>query len=244
MHRVFILPGAIHGDHITVDDPRDVHHLLRVLRVNVQEPLECFDGTGTVYRGRISRCALSSVTMAVERRSHQPPPQPRLRLAQALIQPQRFEWLLQKVTELGVGQVIPLVTERTVVRRAQDCSRQRLLRWRRIASDAALQCGRALLPVVEAPTQFADFVKTLAASPAIMPTLVEPSAPLDTHLKQLTGHGQIVVLIGPEGDFTPEEVALARRHGVRTATLGHATLRSETAALVTVTILQHAFGVL
>ena len=244
MHRVLIPPEAICGDHITLDDAVTVHHLLRVVRVKVGEPLECFDGSGRVYRGPILQCKHQALTVAIETRTTVPPPHPALVLAQALIQPQRFDWVIQKATELGVTRVIPLVTSRTTIRPTPHGDGQQLRRWRRIAQEATAQCRRATLPTIEEPQRFESLLKWLTARDVLMPTLVEGGASIQEFLGQRNWRDEIIVLIGPEGDFSPEEVVLAKRAGVRMVSLGHATLRSETAAIVTLAILQHALGVL
>src|SRR3989338_4201461 len=113
MHRVLIPPHAVSGSQITVDDPRDVHHLVRVLRIMPGEELECFDGQGGTYRGRVTHIGAQQLTISVDHSAQEPAPRVRLTLAQSLIPPARFEWVLQKATELGVTRIIPVVTSRT-----------------------------------------------------------------------------------------------------------------------------------
>ena len=244
MHRVLIPPQAARRDEITIDDPRDVHHLVRVLRIKPGDHLECFDGQGRTYRGRVTQIGGRQLTVSVDQRDEEPSPRVKLTLAQALIQPARFEWVLQKSTELGVVRITPVVTSRTTVRFSSRGSGHRLERWRRIVREATAQCGRANLPVVDEPQRFEDVLKTLGSCYTLLPTLVEPGAPLEEHVKRLNGASDIVIFIGPEGDFSPEEVSLAQRFGAHPATLGNATLRSETAAIATLAILQHALGLL
>ena len=117
-------------------------------------------------------------------------------------------------------------------------------RWRRIAEAAAAQCGRGTLPSIAQPQAFEDVLKMVGSRYALLPTLAEQGTPLGDHRVHLQRAREATVIIGPEGDFSPEEVALAKQYGAHPITLGRATLRSETAALVTLTVLQHLVGVL
>jgi len=245
MPRVLIPPGAVSGDAITVTDPRELHHLLDVLRVKVGDHLECFDGNGHAYAGPIVRCSRRGLVMEIDERLEEPRRPLSVTLAQALIKPERFEWVIQKATELGVDRLIPLVTERSVVRPATARVEQRLARWRRIAQEAAAQCGRSTLPRLDAPRSVEELLPSLpSGTRVLMPTLSAEAVPLKEALTAWDGVGSVVVLIGPEGDFTPHEVLLAQRAGVLLISLGRLTLRSETAAVAILAILQHSLGTL
>ena len=110
MHRVLIPPQTVRRDEITVDDPRDVHHLMRVLRIKPGEELECFDGQGRTYRGRVTQVGDRELTVSVDQRREEPAPRVKVTLAQSLIHPARFDWVLLKATELGAARITPLVT--------------------------------------------------------------------------------------------------------------------------------------
>ena len=248
MQRVIVPPEAVRGDTVTIDDPGDVHHLLRVLRVKVGAPLECVDGHGHRYRGRISRCARSGLMMEIRERFQdaQAGAQavPRLVLGQAIIRPERFEWIVEKATELGVGRISPLVTERTVIRLSGDQAERKRQRWARIAREATAQCGRSVIPTVDSPSSLEAFLDSLTPSPMIfIPTLAVNGSPLREALEARGPTASAVVLIGPEGDFTRGEVEMARRHGAVPVSLGRATLRAETAAIAVLAILRYALKV-
>jgi len=173
MHRILIPPSAIHKNQITVTDSRALHHLVRVLRVKLGEMLECFDGAGRGYRGPITKASPAEVVMTIAQRREEPAPRVPLTLAQALIQPERFEWAIQKATELGVMRILPLVCARSVSQKG-GASDQRLARWRRIAEEAATQCGRCTIPVLEAPRAFHDAVGIRDSDLTLLLTLAEP----------------------------------------------------------------------
>ena len=244
MHRVLIPPHAVRGSEITLTDPGALHHLLNVLRVGVGERLECFDGQGRSYAGRILRAGRQAATIAIDERMEEPPPRLAITLGQALIKPEQFEWVIQKATELGVTQILPTLTSRTRVRLPRSAGAARMTRWRRIAEAAAAQCGRSVVPLIAEPQGFEDVLQAVGSRYTLLPTLAEQGTPLEDHGSRLQRAREAAVLIGPEGDFSAEEVALAKRHGAHPVTLGRATLKSETAAIATLAILQHVVGAL
>ncbi len=224
-------------------EPERVHHLVRVLRVKLGEMLECFDGRGHGYRGPITHVNHSAVTVDIAERRQEPPPRVPVTLAQALIKPEQFEWAVQKATELGVARILPLVCARSVAQ-GTGASEQRLTRWRRIAEEAAAQSGRCTVPVLEIPQEFHEALDAGASGLRLLLTLAEPGTSLRALAPQVTAAQAVTILIGPEGDFTPEEVAVAKRSGARVVSLGQATLRSETAAVAVLALVQHMVGML
>lgn len=243
MHRVLIPPDAIHGSSILVTDPCELHHLRDVLRVTVGSVLECVDGQGRRYRGVISRMGRASLHVDIREAFEETAASAQVVLAHAVMKADRFEWMLQKATELGVARVIPLVTARTIVRPSADRTGARLLRWQRIVAEAAKQCGRSILPPIDAPQAFGSFAPGIARYPlALMPTLAVPGMPLREFGERIGQTASSMVLIGPEGDFTQEEVRLAQHHGAQPVSLGTLTLRSETAAVAVLAVVRLAFG--
>jgi len=249
MHRVLIPPSALQGERITITDPRALHHLRRVLRVKAGEPLECFDGGGRSVSGRIVQSAAGQVVVEVTGRRGEPAPAGRLTLAQALIKPARFDWIVQKASELGVERLVPLVTARTVARLPSERDERKALRWQRIADAAAQQCGRSTVMRLEPPMALGTFLEKCQVLPkagkvpgTFICTLAVEGVALREALAAASSAQSLCVLIGPEGDFTAAEVALAKCHGAIPVSLGRLTLRSETAALAVIALLQHAAG--
>ncbi|MBI2174018.1 MAG: 16S rRNA (uracil(1498)-N(3))-methyltransferase [Candidatus Omnitrophica bacterium] len=177
MVRVIVPPETIQEQTIAISDPHILHHLRKVLRLRLGETLECADGTGLGFSGKIIEANSHRLTVQIERRWKEPQAIKPVILAQSLIKPERFEWVLQKATELGVSRIIPLLTERTLVRQVQQVSSHRLSRWRTIIQEAASQCQRATVPILESPQLFEQAIRTLSVPPTpqkpllLMPTL-------------------------------------------------------------------------
>ena len=244
MRRVLVSPRAIQSDRVTVTDPRQLHHLLHVLRVRVGDALECCDGQGRSYAGQVIHRSSHQLVVKINARILKPRQALHVTLAPSLIKLDRFEWVVQKATELGVDRIVPVVTARTIVRPSLAQAERRLERWRRIIRQAAQQCGRPSVPDIEPPQPFARFIAGVnrAASRLVMPTLARTTVALQEGVAGVAEAGSVIIAIGPEGDFTPEEVDSAARQGAALVSLGLLTLRSETAAIATLAIVRYASG--
>ncbi|MBI4323613.1 MAG: 16S rRNA (uracil(1498)-N(3))-methyltransferase [Candidatus Omnitrophica bacterium] len=242
--RFFIPPSQIHGSTVTLDDPRQIHHLRDVLRLGLGDQIMAFDGQGSQWLGTIARAGARRVVIRLDQ--HRDAPVERavsIWLGQALLKADRFEWIVQKATELGVATLSPLVTRHTVVRLSSEQAISRRQRWQRIATEAAKQCQRATIPVIHPPQSLEALLRrTQRSSLILIPTLSVTTIPLQDVLPGRQAAQEVVALIGPEGDFSPEEVALAEKFGARPVSLGPRTLRAETAAIALLAILQHVLG--
>jgi 16S rRNA (uracil1498-N3)-methyltransferase len=240
MVRILVPPAVLGSTSLHLTEPKTLHHLQRVLRVRPGETVECFDGAGRAAAGPITRVTSREILVAVERRTEEPPPARELLLVQALIRPERFEWVLEKATELGAARVLPVITSRTTARATRGTVR--LERWRRIVEAACAQSGRSRLPTLEAPQPLDAALRALPGCQLLLPTLAEPGLPVEQALAGLERTQPVAILIGPEGDFSPEEVALAKRQAAQVVSLGRLTLRSETAGLVLLTLARYHVG--
>ncbi|MNY31204.1 Ribosomal RNA small subunit methyltransferase E [compost metagenome] len=151
---------------------------------------------------------------------------------------EKFEWIVQKATELGVSRIVPVLTERSVVKLQGDKAQDKVRRWQAIAKEAAEQCERALVPTVEAPVSFRAW---LAASPAEAVTRLaclerEGKVPLVKVLAQPLVPGAVELVVGPEGGFTPAEGEALVASGATAVSLGARILRTETASLAALAI--------
>lgn len=214
------------------------HHLARVLRAQPGQLYELSDGS-EVWLGRVAGVSRDRIEFELAERLTQAAVEPRLVLLAALIKFDRWEWLLEKGTELGVTEVVPLVATRTLKRLAQAAP-ARSTRWEKILLNAAQQARRAapprLLPVSRATEAFAQ----VDAQVRILLSEARESPLLRTALREFPSPLQSVALaIGPEGGWTEEEREAAHAAGFREASLGRNILRAETAVLAALAVLSH-----
>jgi 16S rRNA (uracil1498-N3)-methyltransferase len=215
--------------------PEARHYLADVLRLRAGERIEVFDGRGGRYEGRLEE-GLESVALGPRELARGGSAQ--ITLLVALAKGEKLELVVQKATELGAARIVPFAAERSVVRLEGAKGEERARRWRRIAEEAARQCGRADVPEVAAPQALADALASLAPGTATF--VFHPGgAPLEAGPVAAAG---LAAVVGPEGGLTEDELAICRRAGARAASLGPRVLRAETAALVAVTLLQVRFG--
>ena len=199
----------------------EAHHLMRVRRLGVGEQVELFDGAGGGFRAVVRNLAKDAVELAVG----EPIPDRRLpldlTLATAVPKGERFDWLVEKATELGVARLVPLRTERSSV----DPRPSKLDRLRRVVIEASKQCGRNRLMELSDPVDWPDWARSQTAALRVL------ADPRGGGFPPVGRVSQAAVAIGPEGGFTTDEVALAESAGWLCARLGATLLRIETAGL-------------
>jgi 16S rRNA (uracil1498-N3)-methyltransferase len=237
--RVFVRPDAVDANRVRFD-AAEAHHLRRVLRLRPGAVVEGTDGAGGLYTIRLVTLDGEGGWGAIEARAEPARESPcSITLAQAILKGDRMSWLVQKATELGVSRIVPMETER-VVARAADEGTARQARWARIAREAVKQCGRVIVPGIDPPRAFPEVLAEVASHDVAWvcwegggQTLVEAAAGTASRL---------LLLIGPEGGFTADEVAAAESAGARRVSLGPRTLRAESAGLTAVALGQFLFG--
>lgn len=234
--RVHLPPERIDGEGRGHLGAEARHYLAEVLRLGAGDELEVFDGRGGRYRGRLE-AGLRTVRLGP--REQAPAGGAEIALLFALSKGEKTELVVQKATELGAARVVPFAAERSVLRLDPAKGEERARRWRRIAEEAARQCGRADVPEVPAPLPLAAALASLA--PGTETVVFHPGgAPLAS--LGLGGGGPLAAVVGPEGGLVDEEVSACERAGARRASLGPRILRAETAAIVAVALLQARFG--
>jgi 16S rRNA (uracil1498-N3)-methyltransferase len=248
MHRFFVAPDVLKREPVALEGGQ-AHRIRQVLRMRPGERAILLDNRGWAYEASLVRYANAAVQFEiVQRREATGEPRTHITLYQAVLKGERFGWVLQKCTEVGISQFVPVVAERNVVADMKAVEQKRD-RWERIIREAAEQSGRARLPVL-APAQL--LASVVRAEPVLRPPsqnmrLIlweeEHTATLRQTLTRcnLRAGDRIEILVGPEGGFTLAEVELARQWGAQRVTLGPRILRAETAGLVAAAaILFHA----
>jgi 16S rRNA (uracil1498-N3)-methyltransferase len=240
--RFHLARDAVDGDRVAFDSAA-AHHLGRVLRAAVDDIIQAVDASGQLLSVRLTAIAARRAEGVVVHRAPLATESPLdLTLAQAIPKGDKMEHVIRMATELGVSRVIPLVTERTVVRLEPARSDSRLARWRRVAREAAQQSGRAAVPEIVTPRQISAWPPDPPGGPGLLVCFWEEER---RGLDSLLPPGpcpRATVVVGPEGGLTGDEVGGLARVGALVASLGPRLLRTETAGAVAVALLQARYG--
>jgi 16S rRNA (uracil1498-N3)-methyltransferase len=234
MHRFFIPSDWVDRDRVVIKG-RQVHQLRDVLRLGIGDRIVVLDNTGREYEIELDDVVRGHVAGVVRRTSLVVEPRTSVTVYQALLKGSKFEFIIQKCTELGVARFVPMLCERCAAREISGVSASKLERWRRIILEAAEQSGRGKLPMLEPVVPFEQACQS-AVGFSLLPWEEEKTLGLRAPLQDEINHrGDLLsvnLFIGPEGGFTPSEVDFARNCGIAPVTLGSRVLRAETAGLV------------
>jgi len=231
LNRFFVSGEPLSVNHVATVDTL-ASQLSSVLRLNRGDHIVLLDGSGIEYTAQIQ--ALSrhhAAALVLSAQPCQAEPAIHLTLYQCSLKQEKFEWVLQKGTELGVSRFVPVISTRSIVRPAETL-RRKYDRWHAIIREATEQCGRGRLPVLADPLEWPAAVSSLVGAGFLPWESAAASVPLGATLTP----SPLSILIGPEGGITSEEAQLASTHGWQIVSLGPRTLRAETAALAAVTI--------
>lgn len=242
MHRCYLPAADFSASTLTLEG-EEAHHALRVMRLRAGDECEVFDGAGKAARARLLAAGGGSLTLGDLRPLPPLPPVAGITLALAIPKGGNMDLIVQKAVELGVQRIIPLVSERTIVRLNAKEAATKAAKWQRTALEACKQCGVNTLPVVEIPQSYSSFLKredipSLRLVCAILPE----SRPMREVLESARSAGQddAVLLIGPEGDFSPAEYSAALEAGFAPISLGPIILRVETAVFMALSSVRYA----
>ena len=222
----------------------DAQHIMRVLRMKVGDNIIIVGQGGFAGIAEIQVCnpdRVGVVLKEVIQENKEPPI--RVVLVQALPKGDKMDYIVQKAVEMGVSQIIPMVSEHCVVKYDERKKEERCQRWQKIAVEAAKQCGRILIPEIKPVQKFMDIVKDHEPSMLTMMLyegrMTEPIKDLFVKHKDCR---RCVLLIGPEGGVSKSEVALCRSHNIASVSLGPRILRTETASLAALAVIMYEFG--
>jgi 16S rRNA (uracil1498-N3)-methyltransferase len=242
LNRFFVSTSDIEGDRVRLSREQ-AHQVHQVLRLKPGDTVVVLDGQGMEYEVRLTAVGKSEtvgqITASCKATGE---PAAELTLFQSLLVREKFEWVLQKGTEIGVAEFVPVLTSRGLVR-TKEIYEGKLDRWSRIVTEAAEQSHRGRVPKIEPVIPFADVFSRFVGFDRFL--IAAPSQATTLH-DVLQGIGRpdpsIALMIGPEGGFTDEEVALAHDKGAIPVGLGPRILRTETAAIVASALILYELG--
>ena len=239
MYHFYVEPEAV-SESIARITGADVNHIKNVLRMHPGEQIMILDGSGTEYRCEIESIEDEILARILETKKTEAELSVRLLLFQGLPKKDKMELIIQKAVELGVSEIIPVLTKRTVVKLEDKKKEQKKLeRWQAIAEAAAKQSGRGIIPKVCDAVKFTEAVKMAGElDEALIPyELAEGMDEARERIRGLHGKKTVGIFIGPEGGFEEDEIALAAKAGIHPITLGKRILRTETAGLCILSVI-------
>jgi 16S rRNA (uracil1498-N3)-methyltransferase len=244
MHRFYLAPDLWNAEALTLTGA-EAHHCRDVLRLGSGDKVVVFDGRGHELTAEIASSDSSKIALRKLHESTTPPLRCQITLGQAIPKGKNMDLIVQKAVEIGASEIAPILSDRTVVRLDEESAASKQAKWQTVAIEAAKQCGQNWLPRVHVPQTIAQFFQQPRRFDLQLIGSLQSDA---VHLKKILAeysaeHGDrpasVVMLVGPEGDFTPAELSLARSHGCRPITLGPIVLRVETASIYCLSILSY-----
>jgi 16S rRNA (uracil1498-N3)-methyltransferase len=226
------------GDDELVLDEDESHHLGKVLRVQVGSFVEILDGRGSLVEAEISELDRKATRVKILGRKSVAPPNPFFRIAVAMTKANRWEEIIRPLTEMGVGRITPLVTERTEVRISSGKEMDKLGKWRKLAIEACKQSGNPWLPEIDLPVRFGELLSDKERASFIASLRSHSVKPLVDFERKPSN---ALLIIGPEGGWTKGEEDLALEKEVIPFSLGSSVLRTETAALCALAVARVGF---
>jgi 16S rRNA (uracil1498-N3)-methyltransferase len=244
VHRFYTPVERWSLDQIKLDEG-ETHHCRDVLRLPVGSRVVVFNGEGAEAIAEIRDFGASETGLLVVQVTQTEPLRCAITLAQAIPKGKNMELIVQKATELGVSRIVPLLSERTVIQLSEGEDGKRVEKWRQVVVEAAKQCGQNWIPTVDSPVSLKRFFSEFDRYEAPLIASLQGDA---RSFKQVLHdfreqHGRrptsALMLVGPEGDFTPAESALAKTAGCLPISLGPIVLRTETAAIYSLSVLAY-----
>lgn len=244
MHRFFLPPDRCVGDTLELAES-DAHHAVSVLRLQPGEEVVVLDGVGGRIHARVESVHKRRVTLSRHSQESVPATPHPITLVQAVAKPKAMDWILQKSTELGVSEILPIVTDHCVSRPNATDAEPKRAGWETTVIEAAKQSNAAWMPRVAAPISFKEFlVRKPNVEISLVASLHAGAVPIDQAIDPFFAQykrspSSAAIAIGPEGDFSKAELQQLVASGYHPVTLGSLILRCETAALAALTLVQH-----
>jgi 16S rRNA (uracil1498-N3)-methyltransferase len=238
-HRCYYQNLTKNDAQLSISDAQELHHLVHVLRAKANEPIEVFNGKGLTGHGVIVAASRKEMQISLRSFLEEKPLKPLLVLACAIPKRSKFETIIEKCTELGVDEIIPLKTKRTEISGSLETLNHKKKRYEEVAMNACKQSKRSFLPKIQPIMPLESMLTTITPEDmSLLGCLQKDSRRLaDIPFPQIKKVNKIYILIGPEGDFTDEETTFALEKGCIPITLGPNILKVETAAISTMAYL-------
>jgi 16S rRNA (uracil1498-N3)-methyltransferase len=242
MSRFFVPKEAVRGKNIFVKGD-EAHHIINVMRLKADDKVVTFDGTGNEYVGFIKEIKRKDLVIEIiETKTPLNKESSKIILLQAIPKKDKMDYVVEKSTELGVRAIVPFVARRSIPDWDGPKKAANVDRWRKIAREAAKQCGRSDIPDVGEIKNFSDIFKgSDLYDLGMIAALIDNTVPVKCALKDFKG-GNIALAIGPEGDFTPDEVRQAVDVHFKPISLGPRVLKSDTAGLAALAMINYEFS--
>ena len=224
---------------------KEARHIRNALRMKKDEKLILMDREGQSFEATIGEVYYKEVKVKITKTIPPLPPSPvKISLAQALIKSHPMEYLIKKVTELGIHSIHPFYSERTVIKLKSEQLKNKMDRWMEIMKSACKQCGRVTLPDLNTPLLFEEMIKDAPDTKTLKILLWEDEDKVDLKrlLTSMSFAPHVFAIVGPEGGFTLNEINLAKDAGFHIVSLGNRILRAETAAVSLLSIIQYEWG--
>jgi 16S rRNA (uracil1498-N3)-methyltransferase len=244
MHRFYIAPENWRSDSPLLTGS-EAHHCRNVLRLSPGDKVVLFDGRGRELTAEIISTDAEEISLRRLHEAQTTPLRCQITLGQAIPKGKNMDLIVQKAVEIGAAEISPIISDRTVVRLDEESAASKQSKWQTVAIEAAKQCGQNWLPRVHVPQTMAQFFQQPRRFDLQLIGSLQSDA---VYLKKILAeysaeHGDrptsVLMLVGPEGDFTPAELSLARSHGCRPITLGPIVLRVETASIYCLSVLSY-----
>lgn len=235
MHRFYCPHTDFSSPEVVIADKKERHHLLNVLRLKKGDTIELFNEKAEEAVGCIFSINPSEIRVRIQSVSSSVRRAPLIVLACAIPKKTKFEWIIEKAAELGVDEIVPLRTARTEVKLAKEQAARKMERYQTVAVNAAKQSQRPEVPAIGPVTDFSSALERLSRESLVfIPSLQGKRENILKAFERHPSPREISFLIGPEGDFTPEEYDLAGEKGCIPVSLGETILKVETAAIASV----------
>ena len=240
MQRYFVNKECISEKQVIITDSR-VHQIRDVMRMKIGDEIIVLDNTGIEYHVKLTNISKNEATgEIIEQRKCDAEPDTKITLYQSLLAREKFEIVLQKCTEVGVSNFVPVITERSIVRKPEKITKEKLTRFQNIITEAAEQSGRGIFPTIQNPVVMSHALSELDNFNISLYGSTQDSPSLKEILRSCKiPPEKIALFIGPEGGFSDDEVEQFSKIGVQPFSLGKRILRTETAGIVSAAIVLH-----